>query len=154
MIGLKTTWNSPHKGMLGTIASFYRKTTHDQAHNDREPSPQRYTRHNRNNHALYLFFFKYLLFIYRKAAHVQAHNEVEQSPQRYTGLNRNDHALFSFLFLNTYSFYRRLPMFGLTITWNCPHQGMPFFLFFFFKYLLFFPTLTLQSLIFSSHPLS
>ena len=114
-IRLETMWNSPHKGMLGTIAmivplflsffcffdyllSVYRKTAHNQAMDDRERSPQRYAGHDRNDHALYLFFFliEYLLFIYRKTAHVQAHDDVELSLPRYARHNRYNTCPFFF----------------------------------------------------------
>ena len=79
-IRLETMWNSPHKGMLGTIAmivplflsffcffdyllSVYRKTAHNQAMDDRERSPQRYAGHDHNNCALYLFFFSFQILI-------------------------------------------------------------------------------------------
>ena len=161
---LKMMWNSPHKGMPGTIAtimplflsffvfffsnyllSFYRKTAHNQARDDWEPSPQRYARHDHSNRALYLFFFEYLLLINRKTAHVWAHDDVELSPQRYARHDCSNRALYLFFILNTYCLLTgKLPTFGLTMTWNCPHKGtlgtiitiVPFFLFF-FEYLLF-----------------
>ena len=135
--------NSPHKGTLGTIVMImpyifffflfkyllfiYRKTVHVQAHDDVEPSPQRYARHDHNDCALFSFLYLNTHSFYRKTAHVWAHNDMELSPPRYAGHDRYDHALFLyflFFFSRTYCFFTgKLPIFGLAMTWNCPHQG-------------------------------
>ena len=63
MIRLEMMWNSPHPFFLSFFVFFnyllsvYRKTAHNWAMDDREWSPQRYARHDRNDHALYHFFF-------------------------------------------------------------------------------------------------
>ena len=82
-IRLTMTENGPHKGTQGTIimivpfflffsvfrilTRFLQENMHDQGHDDREWTPQRYARHNHNDCALLsLFFFcfsiTYLIF--------------------------------------------------------------------------------------------
>ena len=134
MFRLMMTWNHPHKGMPFFLSFFWilinRKTAHIWAHDDMELSPQRYARHDHNDHALFSFLFLNTYSFYRKTAHVQARNDMELSPPRYAGHDCYDHALFPFFFFEYLLFFTgKLPMFRLTMTWNHPHQGMPLFLF-------------------------
>ena len=135
-IGLMMTGNRPHKSTPGNIVMMVPYIFFSFFFFEylffiylQENCPQRYARHNRNDHALFSFLFLNTYSFYRKTAHVRAHDDMELSPPRYAGHDHNDRALFPSLFYFIlfwtltffFSFRGELPTIGLAMTGKCPH---------------------------------